>query len=285
MKFHRMLALPLAMLMVSCVASAERDTNARALLDYKNNQIITPLDEYYYSLREEDVMLEAYSVLRVSCLREKGYPDLKQQPIPQRMYNTYGAWSPDYAKKYGYSQSKSQEASDWDKSYSVIPSSVAAECRKEHRADFDRLDSTTHDNEDGRFVAKLRSEAYNNAQKAPEWKAAREKWWSCLSDKGLTPNKQDSKWSTQELDNLRSRTTSQDGNQVNISQEDKAEEIRIATISAECNVSTGMAQTLADVEASYQIPLIRKNQVKLNEIKERKRSNLDFARQVIATHQ
>ncbi|MDO5750454.1 MAG: hypothetical protein Q4P78_04520 [Rothia sp. (in: high G+C Gram-positive bacteria)] len=285
MKFRYAGSLLLSLLLVSCSAFTERDVNTRAILDYESNQIIYPLDEYYFSLREEDVMLEAYSVLRVSCLREKGYPDLKQQPIPQRMYNTYGAWSPDYAKKYGYGQNKSQESSDWDKSYSVIPSSVAAECRKEHRADFDRLDSTSHDNEDGRFVAKLRSEAYNNAQKTPEWRQAREKWWACLSDKGLTPNKQDGKWGTQELDNLRSRTTNQDGSQADMSQEDKTEEIRIATIAAECNVSTGMAQTLADVEASYQMPLIRKNQVKLNEIKERKGKSLEFARTIIATKQ
>lgn len=43
--------------------------------------------------------------------------------------------------------------------------------------------------------------------------------------------------------------------------------MRLALIEANCSQETGMAQTLADLEASYQMPLIQKHQADLNEAK------------------
>ena len=68
-------------------------------------------------------------------------------------------------------------------------------------------------------------------------------------------------------------------------EEAKPEEIRLATIEAECNQKVGMAQRLGDIEASYQGPLIEKNQAKLNQLKEEKEKHVAKAREIIATHQ
>ena len=68
-------------------------------------------------------------------------------------------------------------------------------------------------------------------------------------------------------------------------EEAKPEEIRLATIEAECNQKVGMAQRLGDIEASYQGPLIEKNQAKLNQLKEEKEKRVAKAREIIATRQ
>ena len=44
-------------------------------------------------------------------------------------------------------------------------------------------------------------------------------------------------------------------------------------------------RSLGDVEASYQGPLIEKNQAKLNQLKEEKEKRVAKAREIIATHQ
>ena len=46
-----------------------------------------------------------------------------------------------------------------------------------------------------------------------------------------------------------------------------------------------MAQRLGDIEASYQGPLIEKNQAKLNQLKEEKEKHVAKAREIIATRQ
>ncbi|MDO5750805.1 MAG: hypothetical protein Q4P78_06325 [Rothia sp. (in: high G+C Gram-positive bacteria)] len=60
------------------------------------------------------------------------------------------------------------------------------------------------------------------------------------------------------------------------------EEIRIATIEAQCSKDTGMAQTLADLEASYQAPLIKKHEVQLQaEFERYKAENEKFKKFVL----
>ena len=70
------------------------------------------------------------------------------------------------------------------------------------------------------------------------------------------------------------------------SEEEKTQEaVRLATIEAECNQKVGMAQRLGDIEASYQGPLIEKNQAQLNQLKEEKEKHVAKAREIIATSQ
>ncbi|OFL20525.1 hypothetical protein HMPREF2779_06640 [Rothia sp. HMSC069C03] len=68
-------------------------------------------------------------------------------------------------------------------------------------------------------------------------------------------------------------------------EESKPEEIRLATIEAECNQKVGMAQRLGDIEASYQGPLIEKNQALLNDLKAYRDAKIAKAREIIATRQ
>ena len=60
------------------------------------------------------------------------------------------------------------------------------------------------------------------------------------------------------------------------------EEIRIATIEAQCNQDVGRSQKLYDLEAQYQKPLVAKNQAALeNELKEFKRRDEQFKQYVL----
>lgn len=105
---------------------------------------------------------------------------------------------------------------------------------------------------------RIHGESYAAAMNHPEWKKYREAWWKCLSDKGLTPRKGDQEWGTKELSNV---TRSEGASNSPASEE----EIRLSVIEAQCSKDTGMAQGLANLVASYQKPLIRDNETKLEE--------------------
>ena len=100
----------------------------------------------------------------------------------------------------------------------------------------------------------------------------RKRWWKCLEENGLEAEKNGESWiSKQGRAILESSMDSQ------ISED----AIRVAVIEATCNVQSELTQTLANLEANYQTPLIEKNQAALNKEKERNNSFQKFARDYI----
>ena len=65
----------------------------------------------------------------------------------------------------------------------------------------------------------------------------------------------------------------------------KKEEIRIASIEADCNEKTQLTQRLGDIEASYQAPLIKQNEAALQDVKAETAKHVDAARAYLASHQ
>ena len=63
------------------------------------------------------------------------------------------------------------------------------------------------------------------------------------------------------------------------------EEIRIATIEAECNQQVGMSKQLYDLEAQYQMPLIRKHQSQLEQERQADRDRDEKFKQYVMEHQ
>ena len=90
----------------------------------------------------------------------------------------------------------------------------------------------------------------------------------------MTPRTGDGEWSSQETANLNA-----DDPKV------LEEKIRLATIEAQCSEKVRLAQRLGDLEASYQGPLIEKNQALLNNLKAERDAKIAKAREIIATHQ
>ena len=130
------------------------------------------------------------------------------------------------------------------------------------------------DEEKYRPVERIRGEAYQRAQADPEWKKARSDWWDCQRQEGLTPRTGDGEWTSKETANLNA-----DDPKV------LEEVIRLATIEAQCSEKVRLAQRLGDLEASYQGPLIEKNQALLNELKADRDAKIAKAREIIATRQ
>lgn len=136
----------------------------------------------------------------------------------------------------------------------------------------------TNEEQTESIVPRLKTDAYNSASADPAWQKAREKWWGCLRDQGLTPRTGSGDWSSQQGADILAAYGA-DG-----SSPDKENEIRVAFTEAQCNVKTRLAQTLGDLEASYQQPLIEANEAALSELKSQNQKRLAAAREYIANH-
>jgi len=238
---------------VSCSNSAERDTSRKAVLDYSKNYVHLPLDEYAFDELTLRTVSTAWHTLMSECYAHHGQSYAVPSIDTPQPGGLYGSWNVEYAKKYGYSQKESRGPED------SVSDDINTRCQEEVKTVFSDVEL---DEKEYRFVGELNSQAYTYASQTDEWKNIRSEW---------------SDWLSEESAHL---MTSSQGNE-----EAKPEEIRLATIEAECNQKVGMAQRLGDIEASYQGPLIEKNQAKLNQLKEEKEKRVAKAREIIATHQ
>ena len=105
-----------------------------------------------------------------------------------------------------------------------------------------------------------------------------EKWKQCVSDRGLTPR---SAGSVAEETPLAEQLSKNNG----FNKPASEEEIRIATIQAECNQQVGMSKQLYDLEAQYQMPLIRKYQSQLDQERQADRDRDEKFKQYVLEHQ
>ena len=257
-----------ALALSSCSSNAERDTSRKAVLDYSKNYVHLPLDEYAFDELTLRTVSTAWHTLMSECYAHHGQSYAVPSVDTPQPGGLYGSWNVEYAKKYGYSQKESRGSDD------SAPDDINTRCQEEVKAAFSDVEL---DEKEYRFVGELNSQAYTYASQTDEWKNIRSEWWTCLRERGLTPREGESDWMSEEGAHL---MTSSQGNE-----EAKPEEIRLATIEAECNQKVGMAQRLGDIEASYQGPLIEKNQAKLNQLKEEKEKRVAKAREIIATRQ
>lgn len=265
-------ALAGALLLSSCAQGGASNSEYKAKLDYPNNLITLPLDEYDYDDASRAVISEATARILQICYVAKGYSDAVPAFSDDQNSNIYGAWNVEYAKKYGYfNEEKAREGAQ---TAEKIPADIRQQCRKENA---NQLKEIEYENDNDSFAYRLRQEAYASAKSNPEWNKVRSEWWSCLESNGLTPRKGDHEWTSQETFNIGVSSKSEE--------EKTQESIRLATIEAECNQKVGMAQRLGDIEASYQGPLIEKNQAQLNQLKEEKEKHVAKAREIIATSQ
>lgn len=240
----------------------ETDPTAQGVLDYSNNLIILPLDEYLYTEQDMLSYQKAFDIIYGSCFAAKGktYSPQDYTPIGSR---PYGLWNLEQAQKYGFgtaSESVEQAPND--------PVTMSS-CEPEAKAlkGLSPIDSPHQE-----LLADIGSTAYSAAQNDPLWTSEREEWWACLAENGLTPRKGEHEWGSEQ------------GNKT-FSEQELEESIRIATIEASCSEKTGLAQTLANLEASYQAPLISKNQADLNEAKNHLQRQREKLSDFLSKHQ
>lgn len=245
-----LLAITLSACGQSGTQNIDQDTTAKAVLDYENNVIILPLDEYKSSPVDYVNYQKAYDIAYSKCFASKGKSYINQtySIIGTR---TYGLWNLAAAQKYGYSAPGQVEGDEQEQNDPATMESCGSEV-----SFLDDLSPMKADTEE--IINRISSDAYSAARDNPAWTESRKEWWDCLEQAGLTPRTGDNDWGTEQDANLPQGD----------SPEAREEAIRLATIEARCSQDTGMAQELADLEASYQAPLIRKNQSALNEIKD-----------------
>ena len=262
-------------LALSSCAAAPKDTSLKAQLDFENNYITLPLDEYDMSDQAEDITYRAYLLILKECYAKKGYDfEILENGLVSGNASQYGSWNVKHAANHFTSI---QVRDEQERIYKSIPEDVRVSCREEHREELDMLYFDVADEEKYRPVERIRSEAYMRAQADPEWKKARSDWWDCQREEGLTPRTGDGEWTSKEA--ARMASLNSDDPKV------LEEEIRLAIIEAQCSEKVRLAQRLGDLEASYQGPLIEKNQALLNDLKADRDAKIAKAREIIATHQ
>ena len=199
-------------------------------------------------------------ILRQRCFAKHGQsyeiyiPDIEDIKI-NSSGREFGLWNPEYSAKYGNFKRSGNAPSS-----AGYDTKIMEQCMPEISATMKEIAGISIEDQSGlsETYRRIYGQSYAAAMNHPEWKKYREAWWKCLSDKGLTPRKGDEEWETQELSNA---TRASGDNNAPASEE----EIRLSVIEAQCSKDTGMAQGLANLVASYQKPLIRDNETKLEE--------------------
>lgn len=261
--------------MAGCSASGNgvndqaTDQLGRAKLNRVASTITMPLDEYDISDAGYATISQARELAFSNCMAKLGVKDAGSATASLSEDRVYGLWNVERAKLYGFglvpvsqTASPSNEPAglyreldpEWVKARTSCMQSLASE-----------LDTFTPPDELTNHPAsfEVRMDAASLAAKDPQWKIHRDEWRQCLTDAGLIPPTAEEEWSSQQArDRSRDETPSA-----------KEEEIRIAVKEATCNEETAITQHLGDLEAGYQVGLIKTKQAALNE---QKSNNQDY---------
>ena len=271
----------------------ERDESVHAIFDAEQDIVKMPLDDYSHYEGGTHYEYTAFKIAMKQCYAEHGqsYTDPDQAPQsesaprgdPGRMY---GPWNVEYAKKYGF-QKRDPNAADpisYNSEESMSPEEqLRIECYDKASEALDaavpegKRPKDQKDQEEPtrfRIANKASGAAYNSKLRGE----LEEKWKQCVSDRGLTPR---SAGSVAEETPMFDQMMKNGGTNAPASEE----EIRIATIQAECNQQVGMSQQLYDLEAQYQMPLIRKYQSQLEQERKAARERDEKFKQYVLEHQ
>jgi len=275
------LAIGVALAISSCSgtpdASITPDPSGKVKLDYENSLIIFPVDVYRISASDRSQILLAREVIMTTCMKKFGFIDDPNAAYPKAENRNFGVWNVDRVRQYGFrligedgpSNQKHDEAGEWgDARYECLASEKS------------RIEEITPPDDlmNGGAAAEIALKSLSMASETDAWKDAKDNWDKCISAAGLTPGRDadKAKWSSQQSFDLQMRADQQ-----NPSTSDAAEGIRIATVEAECNQKVRLTQTLGDIQASYQLPLIRQNEAVLTELKKKSQKYVDVAQKFL----
>lgn len=283
-------AVALGVALSGCTTSlpsdVKPDKSATAKLDQQTGEIIMPLSEYDLLDTAHDIAIlnHASNIFLGSCMAEQGqtYTAAQLDGEYDRVVDDrqYGIWFEPNARAYGFGWAPSaiDEATladstaggeGWQNAYAACANPALADPElSKFMPNPDELQNS--------IVPTVRTDAYRLASADPDWQKAREKWWDCLRDAGLQPLTGATDWGAE---NDNSTETGPDG-----TPRYTEASIKAASVEAQCNNQTGLAQTLGNLEASYQAPLIEKNQAALNEWKSKKQERLATAQAYITAH-
>ena len=267
----------------------ERDESVHAVFDAEQDIVKMPLDDYSY-YEGTHYEYTAFQIAMKQCYAEHGqsYTDPDQAPQSESAPRgnpgrVYGPWNVEYAKKYGFQKRDPNAKAP----ISITPGAslspedqLRTECLDKARETLDAAvpEGKRPENDVQSTYNRISTEAINAVYGSKLHRELEEKWKQCVSNRGLTPIKAGE---VAEESPLAEEQSKNDG----FNEPASEEEIRIATIMAECNQQVGMSQQLYDLEAQYQMPLIRKYQSQLEQERQADRDRDEKFKQYVQEHQ
>ena len=265
----------------------ERDESVHAIFDAEQDIVKMPLDDYLYGERTH-YEYTAFQIAMKQCFAEHGQNYTIQAPYSEgaprgEMGRKYGPWNVEYAQKYGFQKRdpNAAEPISYNSGETMSPEDkLRTECYPKARETLDAAvpEGKRPEKEDQATYIRISTEAGNAVYGSKLHRELEEKWKQCVSDRGLTPR---SAGSVAEETPLTEQLSKNGG----FNEPASEEEIRIATIQAECNQQVGMSQQLYDLEAQYQMPLIRKYQSQLEQDRKAERERDEKFKQYVLDHQ
>lgn len=258
------------------------DPSARAVLDYEAAQIWYPVDEFRLSDEDWNTVNRAVYLMSDDCMRARGFRAVPAAEYVSKGGRRYGLWDVDRARAYGFGLDREPallgpepDTSDprWEQAYQQCLEVAAADppafyAARMEIADFFDLASS-----------RIEGEADGLARADPAWMAAMERYWACLERNGLQPNRETEIFGSRQHLDVSERLLAAPADPALLEESN-----RLAVIEATCNRDTQLARTLGDLEASYQAPLIRRNEAVLVIEREASRRVVEEARAYIAAH-
>ncbi len=265
----------------------ERDESVHAVFDAEQDIVKMPLDDYLYYERT-NYEHTAFQIAMKQCYAEHGQNYTIQAPYSESaprgdLGRKYGPWNVEYTQKYGLQKRDPNAAApiSYNSGESMSPEErLNIECYPKARETLDAAvpEGKRPENAEQPTYIRISSEAGNAVYGSALHRELEEKWKQCVSDRGLTPR---SAGSVAEETPLAEQLSKNDG----FNKPASEEEIRIATIQAECNQQVGMSKQLYDLEAQYQMPLIRKYQSQLEQERQADRDRDEKFKQYVQEHQ
>lgn len=264
----------------------ERDESVHAVFDAGQDIVKMPLDEYMY-FETNNYAHTAFQIAMKQCYAEHGQNYTIQAPYSESaprgdLGRKYGPWNVEYAQKYGFQKRDPNAAPiSFNSGESMSPEDkLRIECYDKARETLDAAvpEGKRPENDVQSTSSRISSDATSAVYGSKLHRELEEKWKQCVSDRGLTPIKAGS---VAEESPLNEQLSKNGG----FNEPASEEEIRIATIQAECNQQVGMSKQLYDLEAQYQMPLIRKYQAQLEQERKAERERDEKFKQYVLEHQ
>lgn len=278
------LATGVALAISSCSGAAGSsitpDPSGKVQLDYENSLIVFPVDAYRISTHDRARILLAREVIMTTCMKKFGFIDDPNAAYPKAENRNYGVWNVDRVRQNGFRLIGEDAQSNPEHDKAGSWGDARYECLASEKSKIDEV-TPSDDLMNGGVAGEIALKSLAMASETDAWKNAKDDWDKCISAAGLTPGRDTTKakWSSQQSFDLQLRT-----DQRNPSTSDAAEGIRIATIEAECNQEVRLTQTLGDIQASYQLPLIRQNEEVLAELKKESQKYVDATEKLRSRH-
>lgn len=255
--------------LVGCSSgTSQAHANVRAKLDPATAQIALPLESYAMSWDEVQTVNHANAIVIAKCMAKKGltFPRAEQDwsaltPVPDRRY---GLWAPADAEANGYELPETSQS----KEIQVQEDALGPDWWQDYQGCFKSQKQLpvmgVNTSPDQSVVDRGMNESFEALLSSDDFKAAREKWLTCIQGEGLAANRDA---------------------RVLVPQFPSAgeEQLKVAAIDVRCKEKLNSVQTLADWEASKQSDYINGHEGELTAYRDKVKTVLAQAKKLVTT--